>query len=113
MLPDNGQDAFRICIELFQAVCRMYKGYYGKYHALVTGGEIVKVFLAVGSVLLLRDRPKTEPEPEARAEPEAEAPEMAETPEEKRWREELEALWNYDGRGGAMSGDKENTGRDL
>lgn len=62
---------------------------------------------AVGSVLLLRDRPKTEPEPEARAEPEPEAPEMS--PEEKRFLEELDALWNYDGKGGAVSGDKENS----
>lgn len=50
------------------------------------------------------------PEPEARAEPaEPEPP----TPEEQRWMEELNALWNYDGKGGAMSGDKENSGRDL
>ena len=70
---------------------------------------------AVGSVLLLRDRPKTgpepearaEPEPEARAEPEPEAPEMS--PEEKRFLEELDALWNYDGKGGGVSGDKENS----
>ena len=62
---------------------------------------------AVGSVLLLRDRPKTGPEPEARAEPELTEPEM--TPEEKRFLEELDALWNYDGKGGAVSGDKENS----
>ena len=66
---------------------------------------------AVGSVLLLRDRPKTEPEPEARAEP-APAPEPTEpemTPEEKRFLEELDALWNYDGKGGGVSGDKEES----
>ena len=62
---------------------------------------------AVGSVLLLRDRPKTEPEPEARAEPEPEAPEMS--PEEKRFLEALAALWNYDGKGGGVSGDKEES----
>ena len=47
-----------------------------------------------------------EPEPKERAEP-AEVPEQS--PEEKRWLEEMQELLAYDGKGGAMSGDKENS----
>jgi len=63
------------------------------------------------TLYLLYDKvqPKAEPaEPEAqeRAEP-AEVPEQS--PEEKRWLAEMHELLAYDGKGGAMSGDKENS----
>jgi len=63
------------------------------------------------TLYLLYDKvqPKAEPaEPEAkeRAEP-AEVPEQS--PEEKRWLAEMQELLAYDGKGGAMSGDKENS----
>lgn len=51
-----------------------------------------------------------------RAEPEKEKEriEREETPEEKKWREELSALWNYDAnykeKGGVMSGNQEESG---
>lgn len=52
-------------------------------------------------------------EPEARVEPAKENLERGEAPEEKRWREELAALWNYDAnyeeKGGAMSGNQEES----
>ena len=49
---------------------------------------------------------KAKKEAKERAEP-AEVPEQS--PEEKRWLAEMQELLAYDGKGGAMSGDKENS----
>ena len=77
--------------------------------------SVVGYLLGGASVLLtmflLYDKvqPKAEPaepEPKEREEP-AELPE--ESPEEKRWLAEMQELLAYDGKGGAMSGDKENS----
>ena len=74
---------------------------------------VVGYLLGGASVLLtmflLYDKIQPEPalEANAREEPAEYEPE---TPEEKRYREELQALWDYDaGLGGVMSGDKENS----
>ena len=76
---------------------------------------VIGYLLGGASVLLtmylLYDKlqPKPEPAPEANAREEP-AENEPETPEEKRYREELQALWDYDaGLGGVMSGDKENS----
>ena len=64
------------------------------------------------TLYLLYDKvqPKPAPEPEAKAREEPAESEPEQTPEEKRYRAELQALWDYDaGLGGVTSGDKENS----
>ena len=57
LFQTDGNKGIRVCVQLLDGICRMHKGDNGKYHALVTGGQIVKKFLGFcpGLIQLVRN----------------------------------------------------------